>query len=55
MSLTFIEKALYRYQGELTNYQDTVTTMNLTFECKPQRYLKTGEVLITIPHNGTPF
>ena len=29
--------------GSLTNYYDRATTINVTFNCKPQRYLKNGE------------
>lgn len=51
----FYRMALYRSQGEFTNFYDQVTTMNLMFECKPQRYLKSGETLISIPTNGVEF
>ena len=29
--------------GSLTNYYDQATAINITFNCKPQRYLKNGE------------
>lgn len=35
--------ALYRESEELTNILDQVTAIHAIFECKPQRYLKSGE------------
>lgn len=45
--------AVFKDNGELQNIYDKVTAINATFDCKPQRYLKNGEELITIPANGT--
>ena len=38
--------ATYRSSGSLTNYYDQATALNVTFECKPQRYLKNGELSV---------
>ena len=36
--------AQFKSNGALQNYYDEATAMNVTFDCKPQRYLKDGEV-----------
>lgn len=33
----------FKHGGSLTNYYDKATAINITFDCKPQRYLKNGE------------
>lgn len=35
--------AEYKNSGSLTNYYDVATAINISFDCKPQRYLKSGE------------
>ena len=35
--------AMYRNSAELANYYDQATALEVEFECKPQRYLKSGE------------
>lgn len=35
--------AEFSNSGSLTNYYDKATAINITFNCKPQRYLKNGE------------
>lgn len=35
--------ASYSASGSLTNYYDQATSISITFNCKPQRYLKVGE------------
>lgn len=35
--------AVFKNNGSLQNYYDKATALNITFECKPQRYLKVGE------------
>lgn len=35
--------AEFKDSGSLTNYYDKATVLNVTFNCKPQRYLKNGE------------
>lgn len=35
--------ASYRSSGTLPNLYDEATVLNVTFDCKPQRYLKNGE------------
>lgn len=37
-------KALYRQGGSMTNIFDQASAIRIDFECKPQRYLKTGEI-----------
>lgn len=36
--------ALFEDPGEMNNYQDEATTLEVAFNCKPQRYLKTGDL-----------
>lgn len=43
--------ALYKQGGEMTNYYDQATVLDVTFECKPQRWLKSGDIEISI-QNG---
>lgn len=38
--------AMFKSKGSLQNYYDRATILNITFDCKPQRYLKTGEKVI---------
>ena len=35
--------ACFKQNGSLVNYYDKATALNVTFDCKPQRYLKNGE------------
>ena len=35
--------ASYAASGSLSNYYDQATSLSITFNCKPQRYLKSGE------------
>ncbi len=44
----FFRYAMYRKGNEMLNYYDQATTLNVTFECKPQRYLKDGDVFIEL-------
>lgn len=39
----YYRKAIYKNDGSLTNYYDTATVLNVTFECKPQRYRIDGD------------
>lgn len=50
----YYRKALYRSGGNLSNMYDKATALPITFECKPQRYLKSGEtpVVITEANKG---
>lgn len=43
--------ATFKDNGSLVNYWDQVTALNVTFECKPQRYLKSGERAIEFDGN----
>lgn len=36
--------AEFSNSGSLVNYYDEATVLNITFNCKPQRYLKEGEI-----------
>lgn len=36
-------KAEFHNDGSLTNYYDKATAITVTFDCKPQRYLKSGQ------------
>lgn len=47
----FFRYAMYRKNNEMLNYWDQATTINATFECKPQRYLRTGDEFVEI-QNG---
>lgn len=47
----FFRYAMYRKNNEMLNYWDQATTLNATFECKPQRYLRTGDEFVEI-QNG---
>ena len=40
--------ASYVNNGSLTDIYETATTLNVTFNCKPQRYLKSGDVEVNI-------
>lgn len=44
----YFRMALFRDEGSLTNLYDKATAITITFECKPQRYLKKGEIPINI-------
>ena len=38
--------AMYTKSGSFTNYYDQALSFKVTFECKPQRFLKSGEEII---------
>lgn len=40
----YFRLAMYRSGGQLPNFYDKATAMIVKFECKPQRFLKTGEI-----------
>lgn len=40
--------AMFKDNGQLTNLYDKATAINVSFNCKPQRFLKTGRNEITI-------
>lgn len=44
----FFRYAMYRKNNEMLNYWDQATTINATFECKPQRFLRTGDEFVTL-------
>ena len=48
----YYRMAMYKSDGEMNNYYDEATAIEITFECKPQRWLKAGEEQI-ISKNGT--
>lgn len=39
----YYREALYKSDGEMANYYDTATAIDVTFDCKPQRWLIEGE------------
>lgn len=39
----YFRLAMFRSGGQLPNLHDRATGINVTFECKPQRYLKSGD------------
>lgn len=45
--------AIYKQGNELTNYQDVATVFVASFECKPQRYLKSGDTPIELTSIGS--
>lgn len=45
--------ALFRNNGEFTNLYNQATAIQISFECKPQRYLNTGDEPIIINELGT--
>lgn len=49
----YFRSALFRNSGNLTNLFDKATAIAVSFECKPQRYLKTGEIEIFIDTVGS--
>lgn len=40
----YFRLAMYRSGGQLPNFYDKATAMIVRFECKPQRFLKSGEI-----------
>ena len=40
--------AMYKDSAEMQNYYDTVTTITPVFNCKPQRYYKSGDNFVEI-------
>lgn len=51
----YFRLAMYRSGGQLPNFYDKATAMIVRFECKPQRFLKSGEELITEMTPGVPI
>ena len=41
--------AMFRNPGQMVNMFDKATTLPVVFECKPQRYLKTGDIEVDVP------
>lgn len=44
----YFRLAMYNSEESMQNYYDRATTITVSFECKPQRYLKTGELPIDL-------
>lgn len=44
----YYRMAMYKADGEFNDFFATATAIDITFECKPQRWLKSGENLIAI-------
>lgn len=49
----YFRMAAFRNSGELRNIYDKATVLQLVFDCKPQRYLKSGETPIVIDSFGS--
>jgi len=49
----YFRLAMYRSGGQLPNFYDKATAINVKFECKPQRFLNTGETQQSIVVDGT--
>ena len=45
---------MFRAGGQLPNFYDKATAMIVRFECKPQRFLKTGEIPIEYTPSDFP-
>jgi len=48
----YFRLAMFRSGGQLPNFYDQATAFALKFECKPQRFLKSGENSINISSNA---
>lgn len=44
----YFRLAMFRSGGQIPNFYNKATAINLKFECKPQRFLKSGETPVTI-------
>lgn len=49
----YYRMAFFKSEGSLSNFYDTATVIDVTFECKPQRWLLKGEK--DIPVTSSPF
>lgn len=49
----YYRMAMFKDEGELNNYYDMATVLDVTFECKPQRWLISGEKEITVTSGDT--
>ena len=50
----YFRLAMFRAGGQLPNFYDKATAMIVRFECKPQRFLKTGEIPIEYTPSDFP-
>lgn len=50
----YFRLAMFRAGGQLPNFYDKATAMVVRFECKPQRFLKAGEVDIEFTRSTHP-
>lgn len=44
----YYRMAIFKNNGELSNYYDVATTIEVQFECKPQKWLKVGDEPVDI-------
>lgn len=44
--------AKYVNEGEMSNYYDQVTALEIEFDCKPERWLISGDIFKDISNNG---
>lgn len=49
----YYRMAMYRSGGEMSNFYDTATVLDVTFECKPQKYLFSGDTEISVSNGST--
>ncbi len=49
----YYRMAMIQDQGELPNIYDQATVFEVSFYCKPQRFLKSGECIKEVPSLGT--
>ncbi len=47
----FYRMAIYKSDGSLSNYYDIATVLEVTFECKPERWLISGEKYVAMNSN----
>ncbi len=50
----YYRMAMYKNNGNMTNFYDVATALEITFDCKPQRWLISGDEEITV-QNGVPL
>lgn len=49
----YYRMAIFKNSGELSNYYDQATTIEVQFECKPQKWLKVGDEPVNISNIDT--
>ena len=49
----YYRMALYKSEGSMSNFYDTATVLDVTFDCKPQRWLIEGDTPIAVTNGST--